>query len=162
MEGNEPYTVGYWADLSVVQYVSGHRDFGLIQRLFSWVESAISDPVRLLASMASIRCVFHQLATRGVKKLLGKLAVGGITLTKTKTDIPTWNTFHTRITGCSIVFQRNMFPNICKHSMVFLCFMHQSQTITNSIFKNTPKIFIFYNFKQSFFYCLARTNWSRR
>ncbi len=70
----------------------------------------ISDPVRLLASMAAIRCVFHQLANRGVKILLGKLAVDRITQTKTKTEILTWTTFHTRITGCSIDFQRNMFP----------------------------------------------------
>ncbi len=52
----------------------------------------ISDPVRLLASMAAMRCVFGQLATQGAKILLGKLEVGGITQTKTKTHIPTLNT----------------------------------------------------------------------
>ncbi len=56
------------------------------------VESAISDPVRLKASVAEIRCVFLQLPTHGAEILLGKLAVGGITQTKTKTDILTWNT----------------------------------------------------------------------
>ncbi len=34
MEGNEPYTVGYWADLLVVQYVSGHRDFWINSEAF--------------------------------------------------------------------------------------------------------------------------------
>ncbi len=43
------------------------------------VESTVSDLVCLLAPMAAIRCVFCQLATRGVKILLGKLAVGGVT-----------------------------------------------------------------------------------
>ncbi len=52
-----------------------------------WVESAISDPVRLLAFIAAIRCVFHHLATQGVEILLGKLAVGGVTQTKTSTPI---------------------------------------------------------------------------
>ncbi len=55
------------------------------------VESEISDPVRLLVSMTAIRCVFRLLASRGVKILLAKLAVGRITETKTKPDIPTQN-----------------------------------------------------------------------
>ncbi len=41
--------------------------------------------------MAEVHWVFHQLATQSVENLLGKLAVGGITQTKTKTDIPTRN-----------------------------------------------------------------------
>ncbi len=59
---------------------------------YSFLKSSLSDPVRLLASMAAIRCVFYQLATQGVETQLGKLAVGGVTQTKTKTDIPTQNT----------------------------------------------------------------------
>ncbi len=39
--------------------------------------------------MASICCVFHQLATRCVEILFAKLAVGGLTRTKTKTHILT-------------------------------------------------------------------------
>ncbi len=49
------------------------------------------DPVRLLAFMAAIHSVFHQLAIQCVTILLGKLVVSGITQTKTKTDIPTRN-----------------------------------------------------------------------
>jgi len=52
------------------------------------IESAISDPVCLLAAMAAIRCISCQLETLGVKIILGELAVGEITQTKTKTDIP--------------------------------------------------------------------------
>ncbi len=84
--------------------------------------------VRLLTSMAAISGIY-QLVTWGVEILLGKLVVGGITQTKTKTDIPTWNThLKSRITSCTIVFQKNKyvnlacFLNICKHIMVFLCF----------------------------------------
>ncbi len=82
-----------------------------------WVESANSDTVRLLASMAAIRCVFHQIATRSVKILLGKLAVGEITQTKQKQTF--WhthtNTFQTRIPGCSIIF---LWKNkVCEISM---------------------------------------------
>ncbi len=40
--------------------------------------------------MAAIRCVFRQLATRGVKILLVKPVVDGVTQTKTKTNILTW------------------------------------------------------------------------
>jgi len=68
-----------------LSFLDGWQDF-LVR-----VESVISDPVYLLASMAAIRCVFCQLATGGVETLLGKLAVGGITQTKTKTDIPARN-----------------------------------------------------------------------
>ncbi len=79
----------------VLELLDGCRDF------LSWVESVISDPVCLPAFVADIHRVFHQLATLAVKILLGKLAVGGVTQTKTKTD--TEHTFQSRITGCSIV-----------------------------------------------------------
>lgn len=65
------------------------------------VEFVISDPVHLL-------CVFCQLATQGVETLLGKLKVGGITKTKQK-----------RITGCSIVFHKNVnLACNCKRIMI--------------------------------------------
>jgi len=48
------------------------------------VESAISNPVCLLFSKAEISCVSCQLASRGVEKLFGELAMGEITQTKTK------------------------------------------------------------------------------
>ncbi len=55
------------------------------------VESVISDPVCLLASMSGTCCVFCQLATQDVEIQLGKQAVGRVTQTKTKTDILTQN-----------------------------------------------------------------------
>ncbi len=66
----------------------------------------ITDPVCLLVSMVAIRCIFCRLATRGVEILLGKLAVGGTTQTKTKTDIPTENAYN------SIVF---LEKQVCEH-----------------------------------------------
>jgi len=41
--------------------------------------------------MATFPCLFHQLAAQGFEIPLVKLAVGRVTQTKTKTDIPTWN-----------------------------------------------------------------------
>ncbi len=70
LEGNKLYT--------------GQSVLDGCQGFLCQVESAISDPVPLLASMAAVRCVFCQLATQGVEILLGKL-------TKTKTDILTQN-----------------------------------------------------------------------
>lgn len=91
-----------------------------MQRLLGRVKSALSDPVRLLASMAAIRCVFFQLATHGVEIQLGKLAVGGVRQTKTKPDIPIQNMYC--ITGCNIVvFNLASFLNIYKN-MLFLLF----------------------------------------
>ncbi len=55
-----------------------------------------SDPVCLLASMAALRCVFLQLATRSVEILLVKLVVGGVTKTHSDKE----HIFKTRITGC--------------------------------------------------------------
>ncbi len=48
----------------------------------------------------------------GVEILLGKWAVGGVTQTKTKTDILTQKHISNRTTGCSIVFQRNKYVNL--------------------------------------------------
>ncbi len=61
----------------VIELLDGCRGF------LTQVESAITDPIHLLASMASVH---------SVKMLLGKLTVGEITQTKTKTDILTQNT----------------------------------------------------------------------
>jgi len=50
--------------------------------LDKWIlESAISDPVRLLAFMAAISCVLRQLATQSCLN---------VAQAKTKTDILTW------------------------------------------------------------------------
>ncbi len=92
-------------------------------------------------SMATICSVLWQLATRGVEiQYIGNLAVGGVTQTKTKTDIPTQNThFKSRITGSSIVFCRNKymnstcFLNNCKCIMVFYALVQLK--ITSSTFK---------------------------
>ncbi len=73
------------------------------------------------------RCVVQQLATRGVKILLGKLAVGRIKKTKTKNrHSDTEHTLQSRITGCSIVFlekRRNVnlecFLIICKRILCY-------------------------------------------
>ncbi len=64
------------------------RFFNGCQSFLDQVESVISDPIHLFASMAAIRC-FPPTGNLGVKILLGELAVGGVTQTKTKTDIPT-------------------------------------------------------------------------
>jgi len=82
---------------------SGHRCL---------VESATSDPVRLLASMAVIRWVFHSLATRGVEIPLGEFVVGGVTQTKTNKL-------------AEAVFQRNKYVNLAcfsKYQQTFECF----------------------------------------
>ncbi len=75
------HTVSWWVDLSVIELLDGYRG------ILGQVDSVTSDRVQLLASMASIRCVFCRLATRGDEILLGKLAMSRITLTKTKTVI---------------------------------------------------------------------------
>ncbi len=56
-------------------------------------ESAISDTVRMLDSMAAICYVFQQLATQGVEILLGKLAVCTIHQIKIKADIQKLNAY---------------------------------------------------------------------
>ncbi len=60
-------------------------------------ESAISDTVRMLDSMAAICYVFQQLATQGVEILfgyiLGKLAVGAIYQTKITADTRKLNAY---------------------------------------------------------------------
>ncbi len=62
-----------------------------------------------LVSMAAIHCVFHQLASQGVKILLSKLAVGAITKQK--------QTFQhrTHSYGCGIVFEKK--KKVCELSM---------------------------------------------
>ncbi len=79
----------------------------LRERPLTW-----STTVGLLVSMVVIHCVFHQLTSQGVEILLVKMAVGGVTQTKTKLDILTRNTQNT-ITGCFSEKQEcehNMFP----------------------------------------------------
>ncbi len=105
-------------------FLDGRRGF------LVWVESANSDTVCLLASMAAIRCVFHQIATRSVKILLGKLAVGEITQTKQKQTF--WHThtkthFKLEYLAVALFFYEKTkyvklacFLNICKHIMVFM------------------------------------------
>lgn len=66
---------------------------------------------RLIAFMVAICRDCWQLAAEPLKYTNGKQAVGGITETKTKTDILTERTFQ-RIITCA-VFQRNR----CKHGM---------------------------------------------
>ncbi len=57
-----------WVDLSAFYYASAQKNILVgCQGFLGQVESTISDPDRLLASMAAVRCVFHQLATRGVE-----------------------------------------------------------------------------------------------
>jgi len=92
---------------------SGHRCL---------VESATSDPVRLLASMAVIRWVFHSLATRGVEIPLGEFVVGGVTQTKTNTH----SNAHLKVESLAeAVFQRNKYVNLAcfsKYQQTFECF----------------------------------------
>ncbi len=93
----------------------------------SGVESAISDAIHLPASMAAVCCVFRQLATRAVEIQLVKLSVGGVTQTKTKTDIPTWNT-HSKVKKLSVALffretsELSMFPNYLQTYHRILCF----------------------------------------
>ncbi len=76
------------------------------RRFLCWVESAISDPVRLLASMAAIHDVFTKLAT--LANWLNWLWAESHILT-----------FHS---CCSIVFQKNMYMNLA-------CFLYSCKII---------------------------------
>ncbi len=106
---------------NIDELICPHFHMPLVIKLFSWmpfffldqIKCAIFDPVCLLISMAALQCFFHQLAAWTVEILLDKLTVGGITQTKTKTDISKRNAhFQSWITGCSIVFQRNKYGNL--------------------------------------------------
>ncbi len=105
----------------------------LIFLFLGQVESVISDPVHLLASMAAMCCIFHQLATWGVEILLGKLAVGGHTDQNKNRYSDTEHTFKCRITGCKLFCFGETRMWTCTH-IVFLCFT-TFKKITYSTFK---------------------------
>ncbi len=73
-------------------------------------------------------CVLNKLATRRVKIRLGKLAVGGVT-DQNKNRHGT-QFFQSRITGCSVVFQRNMFPKYLQTYYGIVCFSTVKQLHT--------------------------------
>ncbi len=97
--------------------------------------------------MAAICCVFHQPATQDVEIRLGKLAMCRITQIKKQKNrhSDTEHAFQSRITGSSIVFQRNKyvnlacFLNICKCIMVFLCFSTVKKIIIHTVPLNHTK-----------------------
>lgn len=70
------------------------------------------------------RCVFRQLATRSVKILLGKLAVGRITRAIS---------FQMTIIGIKIVFQRNKCVNVA-------CFLYLCKRIMVSALAHSIKL----------------------
>lgn len=106
-------------------------------------------PICFLVSMAAIHCVFHQLASQGVKILLSKLAVGAIT--KQKHTFQNKNRhFNTERTVMAValflkrkkkVCELSMFLNSCKHIMVFLFFSTAKKLHTAPLRLSSPNYY---------------------